>query len=130
MGEVLIPLIKCIGGYVVKFIIDETGKFIYQVFVDDDGDGEPDDPENPFALIPYEDQSDNDVTVIDNSPQEVILTDDNRIDTSVGIYGSMCEVVGMPVTRDQENILLVGSVALLILGCAAIFKIVNYLFHI
>lgn len=129
MGEVLIPLLETIGGFVVQFVIDEAGKLVYQIFVDEDGDGEPDTPGEPFYTIPYDNPNDTDV-IVDTTPDEVLLTDDNRIDTSDGIYGSLCQVIAEPKTRDQENILLIGALALLILGCTAVFKIVNYLFHI
>ena len=130
MEEVLIPIFQAIGGYVVKEIVDEAGKKIFQVFEDFDFDGEPDDPDTPFATIPDDDQIDNHIIAIDNSGDEVVLVEDCRIDTNSGIYGSLCEVVGQPVTRDQENILLVGSVVILALGCYAFFKIIHYLFHI
>lgn len=36
------------GKYLLKKIVNEIGKEIWQAFTDDDGDGIPDDPENPF----------------------------------------------------------------------------------
>lgn len=129
MGEILVPLLESIGGYIVKFVMDEAGKLVYQIFVDEDGDGEADTPDEPFFTVPYDDFNDTDV-IVDTSPDEVLLTDENRIDTSEGIYGSLCQIIAVPKTRDQENILLIGALTLLILGCTAVFKIVNYLFHI
>lgn len=130
MSEILIPIFQAIGGYVVKEIIDEAGKKIFQVFIDDDYDGEPDDPDNPFTVIPDDENVDNHFIAIDTSPDEVVLEEGCQMDQHSGIYGTLCEVVGYPVTREQENILLVGAVVVLGLGCYAIFKIVHYLFHI
>lgn len=130
MEEVLIPIFQAIGGYIIKEVVNEVGKKIYQVFRDEDYDGEPDDPDTPFATIPDDEEIDNHIIAIDNSGDEVVLEDDCRIDTNSGIYGSLCEVVGVPVTREQENILLCGAVVLLCLGCFAFFKIIHYLFHI
>lgn len=108
--------------------VTETGKMFYNVYLDE-GDGVSDSDE-PLAVIPDNDQADNIIIAIDSSDKDVIIEDTEHIDQHSGIYGSLCEVVGTPVTREQENILLVGSVGLLILGCYAMFKIVNYLFHI
>lgn len=46
------------------------------------------------------------------------------------MYETICEVVGSPVSEVQENIAYLAGCALLLLGIWAIFKIVNYLFHI
>lgn len=129
MSEILIPIFQAIGGYVIKEVVNEAGKKIYQVFFDEDGDGEPD-SDDPFAVIPDDEEIDNHIIAIDTSNGEVIIEDSVSMDQTSGIYGTLCEVVGAPVTRDQENILLCGAVGLLILGCFSIFKIVNYLFHI
>lgn len=129
MSEILIPIFKAIGGYVIKEVVNEAGKKIYQVFFDEDGDGEPD-SDDPFAVIPDDDEIDNHIIAIDTSNGEVIIEDSVSMDQTSGIYGTLCEVVGYPVTREQENILLVGAVCLLFLGCYSIFKIVHYIFHI
>lgn len=130
MEEVLIPIFQAIGGYIVKEVINEAGKKIYQVFRDEDYDGEADDPDNPYATIPDDENIDNHIIAIDTSNGEVIIEDSVSMDQTSGIYGTLCDVVGAPVTREQENILLCGAVVLLCLGCFSIFKIVHYLFHI
>ncbi len=36
------------GKYLISKALDEAGNWIWRAFTDDDGDGVPDDPENPF----------------------------------------------------------------------------------
>lgn len=46
------------------------------------------------------------------------------------MYETICEIIGTPLTEAQENIAYFASCALLLLGIWAIFKIINYLYHI
>lgn len=46
------------------------------------------------------------------------------------MYETICEVVGTPANELQESIAYLAACVLLLLGIWAIFKIVNYLFHI
>ena len=46
------------------------------------------------------------------------------------IIDVISDVVGAPATEWQANALYVGGLVLLVLSLWAIFKLVNYLFHI
>ena len=52
MEEIVVEIIGTIiiegGKYLISKALDEVGNWIWRAFTDEDGDGVPDDPENPF----------------------------------------------------------------------------------
>lgn len=46
------------------------------------------------------------------------------------MFDTIIEIVGTPLTEWQENCAYLAGCVLLLLGIWAIFKIINYLYHI
>lgn len=82
MGEAVAEIIGTIviegGKYLLKKVVNEIGKAIWQAFADEDGDGVPDDPENPFREYdeepddwePFDPLPENPIIPVDPNPVE------------------------------------------------------------
>lgn len=82
MGEAVEEIIGTIviegGKYLLKKVVNEIGKAIWQAFADEDGDGVPDDPENPFREYdeepddwePFDPLPENPIVPVDPNPVE------------------------------------------------------------